>query len=214
MIRNLVLALLAFNLLYLVWAQWIDRGDPPVASRPLPPNPGTAPATASPCASVGPFSEPMPALQAKEKLQASGLVVENRVTSETRHDGWLVHVDHADQEQQSRTLEALRRASFRDVFAMPDHPRFRVSVGVFSAEAQAEDRAAQVQRLRLDAAVSEWLREQAVIWLDVRGIAREALRDGRLAAAGVELAGLRIESCPTGAAAPPAGADADIIPAP
>jgi hypothetical protein len=214
MIRNLVLALLAFNLLYLVWAQWIDRDDPPVAARPPPPNPATAPAAASPCASVGPFSEPMPALQVKEKLQASGLAVENRVTSEALHDGWWVHVDHADQEQQSRTLNALRRAGVRDVFAMPEDPRFRVSVGVFSTEVQAEDRAAQVQRLRLDALVSERLRDQPVIWLDVTGIAKEALRDGRLAAAGIALDGLRIESCPSGTAAAPARADADIIPAP
>jgi hypothetical protein len=214
MIRNLVLALLALNLLYLVWAQWIDRDDPPVAARALPPNPATAPATPSPCASVGPFSEPMPALQAMERLQASGLAVESREASEPLHDGWWVHVDHADQDQQSRTYDALRRAGIREAFALPDDPQFRVSAGVFSTEGEAEDRAAQVQRLRLDAVVSERLRDQSAVWLDVRGIAREALRDGRLAAAGIALDGLRIESCPTGTAAPPARADADIIPAP
>jgi hypothetical protein len=214
MIRNLVLALLALNLIYLVWARWIDHDDRPVAAIPQQGNPAAPPAAASPCAAVGPFTEPMLALQAKEKLQVSGFAVESRVTNETIHDGWWVHVDHPDQEQQSRTFDALRRAGIRDFFAMPDDPRFRVSVGVFSTEAQAEDRAAQVQRLRLDAAVTERLRDQPEIWLDVTGIAREALRDGRLAAAGVALEGLRIESCPGGTAAPPAAAGADIIPAP
>jgi len=214
MIRNLVLALLALNLLYLVWAQWLDHEDQARAVPASQPHLVAVTVGASPCATVGPFTEPLLALQAQEKLKAGGFTVQSRESTEALREGWWVHVDNADQDQQSRTFEALRRAGITDVFAIPDDPKFRVSVGVFAIEARAEDRAAQVQRLRLDAVVSERLRDQAAVWLDVTGIAREALRDGRLAAAGVALDGLRVESCPTPAAASPAAAVTDIIPAP
>ena len=46
-----------------------------------------------------------------------------------------------------------------DAFAMPDDPEHKVSVGIFSDENRAEDRAARVQRLRLDAVVKERTRE-------------------------------------------------------
>lgn len=211
MLRNLVLALIALNLIYLGWVFGIGRDDPLTAAVPPPRRSAAATVTAPPCATFGPFSEPLLALQAGEFLRASGLAVQSRDASETIHDGWWVHVEGADQDQQSRIFAALRGAGIRDAFAIPDDPRFRVSVGVFSTEDRAQDRAAQVQRLRLDAVVSERLREQASTWLDV-GIAREALQDGRLAAAGMPLDNLRVETCPT--PAPPAAAGMDIIPAP
>ena len=70
---------------------------------------------------------------------------------------------------------------------MPDDPESQVSVGIFSEEDRAEDRAARVQRLRLDAVVSERSRELPVIWFDMPGVARETLADGRLAQTGMQL---------------------------
>jgi hypothetical protein len=93
----------------------------------------------------------------------------------------------------------------RDAFAMPDDPEFKVSVGIFSEEDRAEDRASRVQRLRLDAVVRERTSQQTVTWLDIPGVARETLADGRLAQTGMQLERLRIEACPP---EPPAATDA------
>jgi len=213
MLRNLVLALLAVNLLYLAWARWIGGGNRSDTAYAMQLN-TAAPTSASACAALGPFSEPMLAVQAKRKLEHQGLRVASRETSEAIHDGWWVHVDNADQAQQSRTVESLRRAGMTDALAIPDDPRHRVSVGEFPHEDQARDLAAQVQRLRLDAVVSERLREQTSTWLDVMGITRETLSDGRLAGWDIALDRLRVDACPAVQATPPRAAGADIIPAP
>jgi hypothetical protein len=219
MIRIVVLVLLTINLLYLGWSRWIRHGDTPLtavttealAAKSAAP---AAPATPPPCSTLGPFSDEMLADQVKGKLQAAGWGVLRRQASETLHEGWWVHVDNADQGEQTRTLNTLRRAGMRDAFAMPDDPKFSVSVGIFSVEARAEDRSSQVQRLKLDALVSERLRDQPAIWFDVPGVARETLSDGRLATAGIELDKLRVEACPPVAPASPAEPAAAIIPAP
>jgi hypothetical protein len=218
MIRLVVLVLLAINLLYLGWSQWVGKDHEQLTAvipgtEPRPPAPAV-PVGPPPCATLGPFSDELQALQVQEKLEAAGWGVLRRVVSETLQEGWWVHVDNTDEARQTRTLNALRRAGIGDAFAMPDDPQFRVSVGIFSVEDRAEDRAAQVQRLKLDAVVTERLRDQALIWFDVPGVARETLSDGRLATAGVALDKLRVESCPPAAEVAPAEPAVAIIPAP
>ncbi len=219
MIRIFVLVLLALNLLYLGWSQWIS-GDRTqltavaTSARPAPPPAPAAPAGPPPCSTLGPFTDEPEALQVKQKLEAAGWDVLRREASETLHEGWWVHVDNADLKQQARVLDTLHRAGMRDAFALPDDSALRVSAGIFSGEDRAKDRAAQVQKLKLDAVVSERLREQAVIWFNVPGVARESMSDGRLATAGIALDKLRVEACPPEAPVAPAEPAADIIPAP
>ncbi|MEO6078511.1 MAG: hypothetical protein ABIQ86_01855 [Steroidobacteraceae bacterium] len=215
MIRLLVLVLLALNLLYFSWARWIDRDNQQltaaVSTQPTIPAATHAPAALTPCSTLGPFNDELQALQAKEKLEASGWEVRRRDTKESVHEGWWVHVDHADLDSQTRTVYALRLARIGEAFAMRDDPEFQVSAGIFSTKDRAENRAAQVRRLKLDAVVTERVREQSIVWLDAPGVARETLSDGRLAKAGISLDKLRVEACPGVA---PAGPAADIIPAP
>ncbi len=219
MIRIVVLALLAINLLYFGWSHWVgDKGAEltavaanPSQARPARPAP---PAGPPPCATVGPFSDEVLAVQVQQKLEAAGWGVLRRQTSENTHEGWWVYVLNADAGRQARTLNAIRRAGISDAFAMPDDPEFRVSVGIFSEEDRAEDRAARVQKLKLDAMVSERSREQRVYWFDVPGVARETLSDGRLATAGIVLDKLRVDTCPPAAPVAPTAAPAAIIPPP
>ncbi|MEO6185031.1 MAG: hypothetical protein ABIP38_14655 [Steroidobacteraceae bacterium] len=217
MIRIVVLALLAINLLYFGWSRWVGGhgAELTAVAANLPPRPAkpAPPAAPPPCATVGPFSDEMQALQAQQKLEAAGWGVVRRQTSENTHEGWWVYVPNTDVGRQARTLNAIRRAGISDAFAMPDDPEFRVSVGIFSEEDRAEDRAARVQQLKLDATVSERSHEQHVFWFDVPGVARETLGDGRLAAAGIVLDKLRVEACPAAAPAPVA-TPAAIIPPP
>lgn len=197
MMRIAVMVLVAANLLFLGWSQWIDRGQPrlsavatattPAAARPAPP---------PPCATLGPFPDETQAEQARQLLTTAGWgVVPRDVTAEVR-EGWWVYVANPDTDSQTRTLNAIRRAGIADAFAMPVDEQFRVSVGIFSDETRAEDRAGSVQRLQLDAVVAERNRAQSVTWFDIPGVARETLADGRLAGTGLALERLRVETCP------------------
>jgi hypothetical protein len=212
MIRIVVFVLVAANLLYFGWAHWVDRSDPaltavaaaPRQSQLAAPPPPPAPA---PCATIGPFDSELETLAAEQKLTAAGWGLARREVTEQRREGYWVYVDTPNSTAQARTLNAIRASGMRDAFAMPDDPQFRVSVGVFQDEERAEDRASRVQKLKLDAVVKERMRDQQVIWIDVPGVARETLADGRLAATGLPLDRLRVEACPqatTAAAASPA----------
>jgi len=219
MIRILVLVLLAANLLYWGWSNWVHDEDPaltavkntpaaqPAVAAPPPP---AAPPAPPPCSTLGPFTTELDALTAQRKLTEAGWGVMQRETKEQQPEGYWVSVANANASAQWRTLNAIMSAGIRDAFAMPDDPEFRVSVGIFKDEDRAEDRAARVQRLKLDAVVTQRMREQSVIWFDVPGVARETLADGRLAATGLPLERLRIEECPAPATdAPPSGTGAE-----
>lgn len=201
MMRIAVLVLLAANLLYFGWSRWVDNETPgltAVASAPrkAPPAPPPPPPAPPPCATLGPFVNDIDAAAAEQQLAAAGWGILRRAVTEELREGWWVYVANADARAQARTLGALRTAGLRDAFAMPDDPEHKVSVGIFSEEDRAEDRAARVQRLRLDAVVRERTREQTVTWLDIPGVARETLADGRLEQTGLQLERLRIEACP------------------
>ncbi len=203
MLRLVVIVLIAANLLYFGWSHWAAPDKPMLtavsvadADRKKPATPPPPP----PCATLGPFSDELMAEQGEKQLTKAGWKLQRRTISEDVNDGWWVYVPTPDADEQARTLAALRRAGMRDSFAMADDPEFRVSVGLFSEEARAEDRASKVQRLRLDATVKERHKQQLAIWFDMPGVARETLSDGRLNATGLTLEVLRIESCPSPAA--------------
>ena len=206
MIRILVLVLLAANLLYFGWASWVRGDDPaltavksaaqPATAAEPPPPVAAAPPAPPPCSSIGPFNTELDALTSQRKLTEAGWGLLRRETKEQQPDGYWVTVANTGTAAQLRTLGAIMGAGIRDAFAMPDDPQFRVSVGIFRDEERAEDRAARVQRLKLDAVVTQRTREQSVVWFDVPGVARETLADGRLAASGLPLDKLRIEGCP------------------
>ena len=210
MIRILVLVLLAANLLYFGWANWIDHGDPALTAVKVEPAARKAPAPPAPpppppCSSLGPFATELDALTAQRRLTEAGWGILRRENKEQQPDGYWVYVANENAATQSRTLRRILAANIRDAFAMPDDAQFRVSVGIFSEEDRAEDRAAKVQRLKLDAVVEARTSERSTVWFDVPGVARETLADGRLAAAGVSVEHLRIEDCPAADATPPAG---------
>jgi hypothetical protein len=218
MMRIAVLVLVAANLLYFGWTHWVDHDSPgltAVATAPRKPAPAAPalPPPPPPCSTLGPFVNDIDVAAAEQKLTAAGWGILKRAVTEPVREGWWVYVTNPNATAQARTLNALRGAGLRDAFAMPDDPEHKVSVGIFSEESRAEDRAARVQRLRLDAVVKERTSEQTVTWLDIPGVARETLADGRLAQTGLQLERLRIEACPAVSptpAADTAGADAPV----
>ncbi|MEJ0100121.1 MAG: SPOR domain-containing protein [Pseudomonadota bacterium] len=203
MLRLVVIVLIAANVLYFGWSHWAVQDKPvltavaaPDAARKKPATPPPPP----PCATLGPFRDELMADQGEKQLTKAGWKLQRRTLSEDVDDGWWVYVPTPNALEQARTLTTLRRAGQRDSFSMADDPEFRVSVGLFSDEARAEDRASKVQRLHLDATVKERRKQQISIWFDLPGVARETLSDGRLNATGLPLDVLRIESCPPPAA--------------
>jgi hypothetical protein len=199
--RNLVLALLAANLLYWSWSHWVGDNRTElqaVATTPRKPKPKIPllPPAPPPCATIGPFDDELSAIAAEQQLVKAGWGTLRREAKQEAPEGWWVTVSNTSPAAQTRTLNTIRRAGISDAFAMPDDAEFRVSVGIFSEEDRAEDRATKVQQLKLDAVVAPRMRDAVAIWFDVPGVARETLSDGRLAAAGLDLARLRIEGCP------------------
>jgi len=220
MLRILVMVLVAANLLYFGWSRWAVRDKPmltAVASSPARLHPRATPPPPPPCAALGPFHDELLAAQAEKQLAAAGWRPRRRASSEDISDGWWVYVSNGSAAAQARTLEIIRGSGLRDAFALPDDPQFKVSVGLFSDQERAAERAARVQHLKLDAVVTEHRKQQAAIWFDLPGVAREALRDGRLDASGLPLDVLRIEDCPAAAPAtapPPAATPAEESPPP
>lgn len=207
MSRILVLVLAAANLLYFGWTWTVGRSEPrltaataattsPAAAAPA------APAAPPPCATLGPFLDATLVDGAEQQLRKVDLSPRRRDTTEQVQEGWWVYVANADAATQARSLDLLRRWNMRDSVAMPNDPEFRVSVGIYSQQSRAEERAQLVQRLKLDAIVTERYKAQPAVWFDFPGVARAALADGRLKKSGLPLERLRVEDCP--AAEPPA----------
>ncbi|MGC4029638.1 MAG: hypothetical protein QM696_12270 [Steroidobacteraceae bacterium] len=198
MLRLVVLGLAVANLLYFGWSTLVGRGQPQLVavapgprSAPLPPPPKP------PCTTLGPFLDEAAMQPAKSALEKAGWGVLPRSQQQQVADGYWVTVnDLGDVATQMRVLNTIRRAGINDAFAMPEDPGFRVSVGIFKDRVRAEGRARQVQRLNIDAHINDRMREVDAVWLDLPGVAPDTLRDGRLAASGLALDALTVQTCP------------------
>jgi hypothetical protein len=199
MIRTLCLALLAANLLFFAWSQWLEPGPPvarPAAAPVSAPRPAPAPAPEA-CASLGPFPDVDSVAQAAAALGAAGKRPQPRTQNGQAADGyWVFIAGSADEGAQQNALKVLRKAGITDTFAMPDDPTFRVSVGIFSERDRAEQRAARVRSLKLDARVEEHFRTDTKHWLDVHGADAAALGEEALVTLGITTAGLSTTPCP------------------
>jgi hypothetical protein len=202
MVRLLTLILIVANVLYFAWSHWAGSNRPqltavPVAARAPKPKGPPAPPPPPPCSTLGPFQNDAQAEQAQRALEGGGWGVLRRASTTQVNDGYWVHIDNlASALDQARVVNRILRAGIGDAFAMPDDGQHRVSVGIFKDEERAEDRATRVQRLKLDAVVTERMKDQPVFWLDVPGVATQTLADGRLVTLGVVTTGLQIEACP------------------
>lgn len=208
MIRLLVLVLIAANLFYLGWTQWITEQEPrlvaPSASVTASAStPGAVQSPAPPpCTTIGTGYDQTRALEIEELLRGMQLLPERRDVAENVSEGWWVYVANPSAAAQARTLRAIQRAGIRDAFAMADDPQFRVSVGLFMEEDGARTRAEAVRALQLEASVSERIQQRTAVWFDLPGTSRQALNLGHLSAEGVEVQELRVEDCPARAEVP------------
>lgn len=202
MIRIVVLVLAAANLLFLGWSRWVREATPRLvapSSAPLAATTTAAPAAAAvPCATVGPLHDEVHAMEVEQLLRDMQLVPLRRTVTAQARDGWWVHVASPDAATQARTLRTIQQSGIGDAFAMPEDPQHRVSVGLFSQEPRARNRADAIRALRLEPVVAERMAQETSFWFELRGTAPAAVDLQHLRAEGVDTGALRVEACEDG----------------
>jgi len=232
-VRNAFIALLVVNLVYFAWAQWIDEPrTPPVnealAKLPrlkliseLPPEQRPATNTRTvlnetpACMSVGPFGDITNAAKAAGILTAKGFAPQQRAEEAGTSTGYWVYVGALkDDVEADKMRVSLEKAGVKDALVMPpggDAGR-RISLGLFSDRAHADQRAASLKRLGFKAEVAEHKLPQVVYWIDLTprpGMTTVPLADLFAEGVGSRIA---VQPCPpppppsATAAAQPAGA--------
>ena len=231
--RNAFIALLVVNLVYFAWAQWVDEPrTPPVnealAKLPrlkliseLPPeqrpavNTKTALNETPACMSVGPFGDITNAAKAACILTSKGFAPQQRAEEAGTSTGYWVYVGGLkDDVEADKMRVSLEKAGVRDALVMPpsaDAGR-RISLGLFSDRAHADQRAASLKRLGFKAEVAEHKLPQVLYWIDLAprpGMTTVPLADLFAEGVGSRIA---VQPCPpppppsATAAAQPAGA--------
>lgn len=186
--RNAFIALLVINLVYFAWAHWVDQPRPPPVNEALQKLPrlkllsespaGQPPAAntrtvlneAPSCMSVGPFGDITNAAKASGILAAKGFVPQQRAAEAGTAAGYWVYVGGLkDDVEVDRVRVSLEKSGIKDALVMPpgaDAGR-RVSLGLFSDRAHAEQRAASLKRMGFKAEVAEHRLPQVVYWIDL-----------------------------------------------
>jgi hypothetical protein len=198
--RTVAIGLLAVNLLFLAWSQWVapDRTPPPAASPPpvaAAPVPPALPPPAERCVSLGPFPDAAAAATVAQRLTNASLQPRTREERRPERDGYWVVVAAPDAAAQRRLLAQIRRAGVQDAYAMPDDPLFRISLGIYSDRGRAEQRAGTLSPLGMAAAVEEHFEERVVQWLDVPS-AGDQLSASRLEGFGITDSDVGAFDCP------------------
>ena len=186
--RNAVIALLVANLVYFAWARWVDEPKPPpvneaLAKLPrlklvseLPPEQRPATNTRTvlnetpACMSVGPFGDITNAAKAAGILTSKGFAPQQRAEEAGTAAGYWVYVAGLkDEVEADKARVGLEKSGIKDALVMPANGEAgrRLSLGLFSDRARAEQRAAAVKRMGLKAEVAEHKLPQVVYWIDL-----------------------------------------------
>lgn len=220
--RNVFFALVAANLVYFAWAHWVDSPKPvavnealarlprlklvselPPAQRPAA-NTRTVFNETPGCLSVGPFGDITNSAKAAGILTAKGFAPQQRAEQAGTSAGFWVFIGGIKDDVEAEKIRvALEKSGIKDALVMPASAEAgrRVSLGLFSDRAHAEQRAATVKKTGLKAEVAEHSLPQTVYWIDLTprpGMTTVPLQD--LFAEGV---GSRIAVQPCPATAPP-----------
>ena len=220
--RNAFIALLVINIVYFAWANWVDepRTQPvneALAKLPrlkllseLPPEQRPATNTRTvlnetpACMSVGPFGDITKAARAAGILISKGFAPQQRAEEAGSSAGYWVYVGGMqDDAQADKVRVSLERGGIKDalVLAPSADAGRRVSLGLFSDRAHADQRAAAVKKMGFKAEVAEHKLAQVVYWIDLAprpGMTTVPIAD--LFAEGVD-SRIAVQPCP---AAPPA----------
>ena len=207
--RNLFLGLLVANVVFFLWARWVDRprdSTPVSATAPsmpaleltqVPPTPATPAAPATHCRSLGPFADVAAAESAAGVLRSRGLQPRTRNVESSVPDGYWVYVeDLKDAASRRKVISTLNAAGMKDAAAMDEAER--VSVGVFSDQRHAVHRAEQVQELGFKPTLSVHQRTTSIPWLDLdlKASEQDPASDSLVPIGGKGVDALKVIDCP------------------
>lgn len=223
--RTAFLVLLAANLLFLAWAQWIDAPRDEAAQDSLAKLPrlqlvNEGPPALKPtselaqkmsyhpfskldalCTSIGPFNEIRSAARAAGRLRELGYNPQQRAEpGETLQGFWVFIAGLGSDDDTARVMEKLEENGFTDAHVMKaSADGRRVSVGLFSARDRAERRAKAMESMGFDPQIAERDFPGTLYWVDVTAHpdAPQLDTQGLLAQIGYQNA--RIRSCPANA---------------
>ncbi len=169
--------LLAVNLAFFAWAQWLapEEAALPVSPRVDAPRLQLATeATASSigaegsCVTVGPFATNELAARARQTLTDSGYSSVPRQVTIAEPDGFWVYLEGPSTDAgERRLLERLRRGGITDAQAVGDPGARRISLGVFNDEARAALQSERVARLGLLPQILAREKPGTAMWLDL-----------------------------------------------
>lgn len=190
--RNLFLALLSANLLFLAWARWVDTPPEPtrqdavarlprlllVTEAPPAPKPTSDSAQkmvfretepSSTCTSIGPFNDMASAARTAAMLTDRGLAPRQRAEEGETVEGYWVYVGGMQSDDDvTRVVQQLDKSGFTDAHVMKESgDGRRVSVGLFSKRERADRRALAVRHMGLNPEIAERRFPGTVYWVDV-----------------------------------------------
>jgi hypothetical protein len=221
----LILVLLFLNLAFYAWVQLI--GEPSrqtVPAEPGPPIPrlqlaselqGRAPAAR--CTTIGPFADQAVAERAVLWLRGEKREPRLRTTSRDAGTGYWVMLDTPTMQQAARVSLRLRAAGVADVELLQpaaDATRAVLSLGIYADRANAERRAAELQKYAIEPRIVEQPRQESAWWIDVDATAGARPLDVAALEKAVDGArNLTSQTCPAVTPAAPAATTAPATPA-
>lgn len=208
--RNLFLALILANLLFLAWHVWIDPSQPasPVSgpddlavfsAKPGQVSPGLlGNQPGGNCLQMGPLPSDAAAQQARERLASRG-VDAIPVARETQQ--WLGHwvqiVGFSSAAAAETAHQRLISGGLADAYLVQDGAEPMISLGVFRDQSRAERAVETARTLGFDAVMRDRYRPAVEQWLLIRSRSGQALGAADLSMAGDRI--MRTENAACGA---------------
>lgn len=207
--RNLFLALVLANLMFLAWHTWIDPSQPaPALTGPgeltvfgagadTAPAPGVSPPSpaAGACLRMGPLPGSAASQQARELLASRGI---DAVPVAVDTEQWLGHWVQIDGFSSVPDAEVARQrlidAGLADAYLMQDGLDPLISLGVFRERERADRLAETARSLGFNARISDRYRPAVEQWLLVRARAGQTLGTADLSIPGDRI--MRTENVP------------------
>jgi len=211
--RNLFLALILANALFLAWHAWIEPSQPipPKAQRGelavFRPASGVTAGAASPaqggdtCLRLGPLATNAAAQQVRDHLAARGI---DAVPFALETEQWLGHWVHisgfSSPSDAENARQRLVEGGLSDAYLMQEGPEAIISLGVFRDRSRADRLVGMAQNLGFEVQITDRFRPAVEQWLLIRPRVGQTVGSADLSIAGDRI--MRAESVACGADAP------------
>ncbi|MDH4023602.1 MAG: SPOR domain-containing protein [Gammaproteobacteria bacterium] len=215
--RNLFLALILANLLFLAWHVWIDPTQPAVpVTEPgelalFGPASARAPTGSSvgqgvgTCLQMGPLPSIAAAQQVRQRLATRGI---DAVPVAREAEQWLGHwvqIEGFSSLSEAETAQQrLIGGGLADAYLMQDGTEPIISLGVFRERTRADRLAEKARTLGFEVRIRDRYRPTAEQWLLIRPFAGQTLGPGDLSIAGDRIMRTEMTAC---AGDTPSGSD-------